>query len=130
MNPIDKILPHLDKVRKSGTGYTACCPAHDDKNPSFAISEGGDGTVLMYCQAGCTIEDIVGSLGLTISDLYPDKMPGYHIPNLDMEYLILEMAKEQKAQGKELSVFDLNRVELAMHRITCGGKNAKRTTTR
>ena len=35
-----------------GSYGTACCPAHDDKNPSLSITE-RDGKLLVYCHAGC-----------------------------------------------------------------------------
>ncbi|MBE9477450.1 MAG: hypothetical protein IME92_09890, partial [Proteobacteria bacterium] len=35
-------------------GYgTACCPAHEDKNPSLSITDGMTGQLLLKCHAGC-----------------------------------------------------------------------------
>ena len=31
----------------------ARCPAHDDREPSLSIRDGGDGRVLVHCHAGC-----------------------------------------------------------------------------
>lgn len=56
--------------RKSGSGYSACCPAHDDTTPSLSISEGPDGKILLHCFAGCTIDSVCGSLNLAVSDLF------------------------------------------------------------
>ena len=57
-------LDRLQGVRKSGSGYKALCPAHDDKNPSLSVTEGGGGKVLVRCHAasGCTFEAIRDSL--------------------------------------------------------------------
>lgn len=55
--------------KKAGQGYMACCPAHDDENPSLSISE-NSGKILMNCFAGCTIEAICSSLDLQVSDLF------------------------------------------------------------
>ena len=55
-------LDRLQGVRKSGTGYNARCPAHDDANPSLSITEGDDGKVLVHCFAGCTFEAIRDAL--------------------------------------------------------------------
>ena len=55
-------LDRLEGVRKSGTGYKARCPAHDDKNPSLSIVEGDDGKVLVTCFAGCPFEAIRDAL--------------------------------------------------------------------
>lgn len=40
----------------------ACCPAHHDKTPSLSIREASDGTLLMYCHAGCEFDEIIASL--------------------------------------------------------------------
>ena len=69
---IDQILTRLDAVTQDGNGFTSQCPAHDDHNPSLAISVGSDDRLLLHCHAGCAIEDIVASLGLTLSDLFPN----------------------------------------------------------
>ena len=59
---LDLILNGLDKVRKSGSGWVACCPAHDDKNPSLSISEGRQGVVLVNCRSGCAQADVIQAL--------------------------------------------------------------------
>ena len=47
----------LRKVKRVSRGWTACCPAHDDENPSLSIAEGPDRD-LFYCHAGCRFEQI------------------------------------------------------------------------
>ena len=46
-NFIDDVLDRLDiidvigsriELRKSGKNYSACCPFHDEKTPSFSVS--------------------------------------------------------------------------------------------
>jgi 5S rRNA maturation endonuclease (ribonuclease M5) len=49
----------------------AQCPAHDDGNPSLAIT-GIEGQVLIYCHAGCRTEDVLAALGLGLGDLFDD----------------------------------------------------------
>jgi putative DNA primase/helicase len=66
---LERILTHLNKVRKSSKGWTACCPSHDDHNPSLSIGIGKDGKLLLHCFAGCPYEAIVEALGLRLSDL-------------------------------------------------------------
>lgn len=61
---IDGILGRLQRVRRSGTGWQACCPAHDDRAPSLSISVGADGRVLLHCHAGCRYEDVAAVLGI------------------------------------------------------------------
>jgi hypothetical protein len=72
MKPIEKVLFRLGDYRKSGKGFTARCPAHDDHNPSLSIGESEDGKVLLRCHAGCTLDEILRSVELTQSDLFPD----------------------------------------------------------
>jgi hypothetical protein len=69
------ILAHLDGVKKTGKGYLARCPAHDDRNPSLSISQADDGRILLYCHAGCSLNDICSALGIRPGDLFPDSKP-------------------------------------------------------
>jgi hypothetical protein len=61
---IDQILGRLDRVRKSGGGWTARCPNHEDKKNSLSIKEEA-GKVLLHCFAGCTFEQIMAAMGNT-----------------------------------------------------------------
>lgn len=47
--------------RKVGQGWTACCPAHDDREPSLSIRD-ADGKVLVRCHAGCDQRDVIAAL--------------------------------------------------------------------
>ncbi|MDQ5851281.1 MAG: hypothetical protein M3380_04275, partial [Chloroflexota bacterium] len=68
--PIDPILGKLEQTCKSSDGWTARCPAHDDKKNSLSIREADDGKVLLKCFAGCSTDSIVSALGLTMADLF------------------------------------------------------------
>ena len=70
----DKLLSHLEKVKAKGNNsWMACCPAHDDKNPSLVITE-KDERVLIHCFSHqCDVSDIVHAVGLELSDLFPEK---------------------------------------------------------
>ena len=48
--------------RKAGGGWTARCPAHDDRTPSLSICEADDGKVLVRCHAGCDQERVIAAL--------------------------------------------------------------------
>jgi putative DNA primase/helicase len=43
---------------KTGNGWIAPCPLHDDRTPSLSISSGKDGKVLVHCHAGCNQRDV------------------------------------------------------------------------
>lgn len=70
---LERLHDHDCRPRKSGAGWSARCPAHDDKNPSLSISEGREGGVVVHCHAGCTTERVCTALGLDLTDLAPPK---------------------------------------------------------
>jgi hypothetical protein len=37
----------------------ACCPAHDDRNPSLSVRRAPDGRVLVHCFAGCSLDAVL-----------------------------------------------------------------------
>lgn len=47
--------------RRSGSGWVARCPAHEDRTPSLSISERG-GRVLVHCHSGCAQASVIGAL--------------------------------------------------------------------
>lgn len=71
---IDALLARLERVHRSGRGWTARCPAHEDRTASLSVSEGADGRVLLHCFAGCGAGDVVAALGLTLADLFPRRI--------------------------------------------------------
>lgn len=70
---ITDLLPLFANVHRNGHGYTARCPAHEDRHNSLSISEGDDGRVLLKCFAGCSTESILDAAGLVWEDLFPDR---------------------------------------------------------
>lgn len=40
----------------------ACCPAHEDVNPSLSIYDGSNGNILLYCHSGCSYDRIINAL--------------------------------------------------------------------
>jgi P4 family phage/plasmid primase-like protien len=75
MISVSDITSRLHGVRKSGNGYEARCPAHDDKNASLSVAESGAGKVLLHCHAGCATESIVAALGYSMADLMGEGPP-------------------------------------------------------
>ena len=69
----EQILERLPDRKSTSNGWQAKCPAHDDRKASLCIHQEQDGKVLMKCQAGCETKDILAVLGLTWSDLFPEK---------------------------------------------------------
>ncbi len=76
---LETLIDRLDCVRETGYGkYVARCPAHDDKSPSLAIKECGDGRILLHCFSLCETEDVLSALGLTFADVMPERVGEMH----------------------------------------------------
>lgn len=60
-------------AKRAGAGWSALCPAHEDRNPSLSISPGTNGNVLVHCHAGCPIDAVLAALNLTLADLQSDQ---------------------------------------------------------
>lgn len=72
---IAEVVSRLPKAKKTGKGFIALCPAHDDKSPSLSISEGSGGRILLKCFTGCSTEAILHAIGLEMKDLFPNNDP-------------------------------------------------------
>lgn len=67
---LNEFISKLNKVKEISFGeYTACCPAHDDRNPSLSVTQ-RDGKILLHCHRGCSKEEILEAMGLKLSDLF------------------------------------------------------------
>ena len=132
----DTILDRLNKVRQTGANtWTACCPAHEDKSPSLSITEKDDGIVLLHCFAGCSVEDVLDSIGLTFDSLFPPRDVGYRKPArrpfpatdalriIGREALVVCAGAVSVCDGKPLSAADRQRLVEAGSRIQ-GALNA------
>ena len=74
----EEFLSRLDGVKKTGpTQYMACCPVksahkHGDRKPSLSVGKGNNGSIVFYCQGGCSQESVLQAMGLSMKDLFPD----------------------------------------------------------
>ena len=73
-SPIKVVLGRLRGIHTSLHGWVACCPAHNDRQPSLSIGLGDEGQVLLNCFAGCSLEQIVEAMGITIAELFPQTL--------------------------------------------------------
>lgn len=85
----EPVLDKLEKLKGKGQDrWMACCPVHDDSNPSMSIklADGADGQrLLFYCfSCGAKGDSVIKSLGLGVGALFeksrnftPD--PDYHL---------------------------------------------------
>jgi hypothetical protein len=70
-DPVERLRERLDHVRPCSGGFTARCPAHDDEHNSLKVDRGDDGRALIHCHTGCSPDEVMAALGLTLADLYP-----------------------------------------------------------
>lgn len=56
------IAEGLERAKRSGDGWIARCPAHEDRDPSLSITDASDGKVLVHCHAGCDQTVIISKL--------------------------------------------------------------------
>lgn len=67
------LLDALDNARV-GRSSSIRCPAHEDKAPSLSVRPASsDGWLRVKCFKGCSREDILGAVGLSLSDIGPDR---------------------------------------------------------
>lgn len=127
---INSLLDRLDKVKATGASrWIACCPAHNDRNPSLAIRELDDSRILLKCFAGCETSAILSAIDLEFADLMPEGI-GHHIPRerkpfnagdvlkiAAFEARIAYLAAADIANGKPLTDCDRKRLLLAASRL-------------
>ncbi|MDA2911488.1 hypothetical protein MYX04_11225 [Nitrospiraceae bacterium AH_259_D15_M11_P09] len=71
---IEALLARLDAARPTRGGWTARCPAHEDRHPSLSVHEGERG-LLLKCWAGCSLPAICAALGVAVRELFYDMQP-------------------------------------------------------
>lgn len=74
MPGVDLLLERLSGVRKTPRGWSARCPAHEDRSASLSVAEGHDGRTLVRCFAGCELLAVVRAVGLEVADLFPERL--------------------------------------------------------
>lgn len=106
MSDITALLARLDHVRGTHDRWTACCPAHQDNNPSLSIRLLDDGRVLIHCHAGCGAAAVLDAVGLDYDALYPETFHVEHTAGFAMRprkvehaALILDLAKIMDKEG-------------------------------
>ena len=73
MTPLERLLEKLPDAKRAGKGWSACCPAHEDRRASLSISEGVNNGAVLHCHAGCEPAAVSAALGLSLADLMPPR---------------------------------------------------------
>jgi putative DNA primase/helicase len=121
-----KVLGRLENVTGRCGKWMACCPAHEDKTPSLAISETDD-RVLIHCFAGCATEDVIATIGLSLADLFYNKLYDNKLTEgrrrryqeaLITERLQVAIINSAERNERSLTTFEQERRLLGQHRIS------------
>ena len=91
----------LKRLTFMGNGkFKACCPAHEDRNPSLYIAK-GDKAWMFKCWSGCSIQAICEAMDIKISDLWFDnsKPPKQNIKDTDEYHLVFIMDHTEHKSG-------------------------------
>jgi DNA primase len=98
---IVEVIDHRVKLKKSGKNYSACCPFHDEKSPSFTVSPDKQ---FYYCFGCGATGNALGFLMEYERLAFPDavenlaKLAGLTVPreeNTDPKQRAREQAQEQ-----------------------------------
>ncbi len=130
--PIDIVLAGLTRVRQRQPGqWSACCPAHKDRDPSLSVRQNTDGAVLMHCFGGCSVDAVLAALALDMASLFPPqersgrepkRLPrllssGQAMELLQSESILVATAAHNIAHGVTLTPADRERLLLAAGRV-------------
>tara|TARA_R110002096_G_scaffold391216_1_gene586069 strand:+ start:411 stop:812 length:402 start_codon:yes stop_codon:yes gene_type:complete len=110
MNAQD-VLDRLEKVTGSKGKWIACCPAHQDKSPSLAVTETDD-RVLVHCFSGCDTQDVTAAIGLNLADLFYNKLAGAEITERKRQRF------EKVLKSERIQVAIINAVEKVERPLT------------
>lgn len=122
---VENFLSRLDGVRGRNGSWVAKCPAHADRSPSLSVKGMPDGRILMHCFGGCGTDGVLGALGLSLTDLFPERLGDFPprrglfsaadaLRCLSFESGIAALAAADIAEGKAV---DVSRVCKAAGRI-------------
>lgn len=128
---IDEILARLEKVRRTGpNNWLACCPAHEDKNPSMTIHASNTGNIVVRCHAACSFPEIVEAVGLGWEPWFPPKQEADFSPPIKRPFPAADVLKALADEadilcivlhdsdwGLPLKKVDIERAQLAIERI-------------
>lgn len=111
---LERLLGRLDKVEKLAPGqhqarYRACCPAHDDKNPSLSVTLSQRDTILLKCWSGCTPQEVVAAVCMDMQDLFPKETRNHHNPR-ERRPFSAEQAAKVIAQDAMLTAMVIARI--------------------
>ena len=114
---LSSISSGLDKVRwQNDYKFSACCPAHDDRNPSFSAKD-DNGKILVKCFSGCTQDEVINALR-DLGLWYSGSNAKINVSrsrtikkSIQYHQFILAFGVNQVNQGQELSKLDRDQLK-------------------
>lgn len=91
---LKQVIELISPVKRSGRGWMAKCPAHQDRRASLSIREAED-RLLLHCFAGCAVEEVCQALGIKVRDLFVTGLS-----SMEWEYLQKRRREQQLADHK------------------------------
>lgn len=98
-------LTHFQVVKKYQDRAQCKCPAHQDKQASLTVTKGRKCT-LLYCHAGCQLDDILNAAGLEKKDIFYETLQ-----NTTNWRMFIEKREN-------------NRIEAVYNYVSCNGQYA------
>ncbi len=132
MSAAENLLARLEGVRQTAPArWVSRCPAHSGSGRSLSVRELDDGRILIHDFAGCAAPDVVAALGLTLGDLFPERLAHSAKPtrpnhwhaarealrSLDHDVLLIAIGAEAVANGEALSAEDRHHLTEAASRL-------------
>ena len=119
---LEAILDKLEKVKVIGKETWACCPVHNEKNPSMSLRE-VDGKIIAHCFACLASGDeIAKALGLPPSVLFMDdiqrrsSIPRKAFELAQEDLYFIDLFEKQKESGGRVTWNEHKRYKLAKQR--------------
>ena len=132
MSPIDRVLACLPDAKPSGRDrWRTWCRICSGNNSALSVGVGKNGGVVMRCfKSECSVESIVASIGLSVSDLFPERLTGsapmrkrglltagQALDLLTFEASLVRLAAQNLAGGHALTEADRERLNTAAARV-------------
>lgn len=138
IDPFECVLARLDGVQRHGDDSArAYSPLGSKTSRSLSIGRGANGTVVLHDFAGHSVHDVLAAIGLTISDLFPQRdlrsmtreersqlrqlalIPRWRsaLEVLNHEATVLLIAASKMGDGDLLDDADLTRVRIAALKV-------------
>lgn len=117
MADIQAFLSRLSKVKNRGQDkWVACCPAHNDKNPSLYVTHAKSGKILYHCMSGCGQDEVIRSMGMSFADVGDgsQSVKPYKPKEPTVDDYVIEIGKSMMRRGERINRQDINRYKQAV----------------